>query len=343
MLQGKELILATKPYACEKRALSWLYTISTLCLLTLALTGTLTAPWLVARLACSVLSGLLIVRMFVIYHDHQHHAILHHSHLANIIMTFFGIYVLAPSSIWKRSHDYHHKHNSKLFSASIGSYPIVTRRKFEAMTPGERRSYLFTRHPLTIAAGYLFMFLIGMCLQSFTSSPRKHMDSLIALIIHIGGSVMLWYFLGWQSWVLFVGIPFTIACSIGAYLFYAQHNFPGVVFSDNEDWCYDKAALLSSSHMLMHPVMAWFTANIGHHHIHHLNARIPFYRLPEVMQRIPELQTATTTSLRFRDIRACFRLKVWDPELNRMICKKEIRTIRAAALQMTPEPVAIPG
>lgn len=316
--------------------------ISTLCLLLLSLAGTLVLPRTV-NIICSVLSGLLIVRMFVIYHDHQHHAILHNSRLAEVIMTIFGIYVLAPTSIWKRSHDYHHKHNSKLFSASIGSYPIVTRRKFEAMTAGEKRSYLFTRHPATIAAGYFSMFLIGMCLQSFLSSPRKHVDSLLAMIIHVCGSVAVWYFLGWQTWLLFIAIPFTIACGIGAYLFYAQHNFPGVTFSDNEDWCYDKAALLSSSHMLMNPVMAWFTANIGHHHIHHLNARVPFYRLPEIMQAIPELQTAKTTSFRFRDIRACFRLKVWDPELNRMIGKREINAIRLAARRATPEPVVIPG
>ncbi|NLR65584.1 fatty acid desaturase [Chitinophaga varians] len=342
MLQGKDLILATKPYACEERAKSWLYLFTTLCLLGLALASTLLLP-LPFRIAGSVLSGLLIVRMFVIYHDHQHHAILHNSRIANVIMTLFGIYVLAPTSIWKRSHDYHHKHNSKLFSASIGSYPIVTRQRFEQLSRGERRSYLFTRHPATVAAGYLFMFLIGMCWQSFTSSPRKHADSLLAMVLHIAGSIAVFYFLGWQSWLFFILIPFTIACGIGAYLFYAQHNFPGVVFNDNDNWCYDKAALLSSSYMQMHPLMAWFTGNIGYHHIHHLNARIPFYRLPQVMEAFPELQQVTVTTLRFRDIRACFRLKVWDPERGRMIGLREVCAIRTEAQQAFRAPAAIHG
>jgi len=39
--------------------------------------------------------------------------------------------ILAPASIWKRSHDYHHQHNSKLFSADIGSYPIVTNDRLQ--------------------------------------------------------------------------------------------------------------------------------------------------------------------------------------------------------------------
>lgn len=318
MLQGKQLILATKEYAHEQRGRSWWYTLSTLFLVIAALSGTILLPYLPLQIACSVLAGLLLVRMFVIYHDYQHHTILKNSKLAEVIMTAFGIYLLTPPSIWKRSHDYHHQHNSKLFSASIGSYPVATDKGFKAMTPGERRMYLFTRHPLTILFGYLFMFLIGMCVNALLASPRRHWDALISLTLHIAISALLVVYGGWMAWVLFMLVPVMIACALGSYLFYAQHNFPGVVFNTKENWCYDNAALLSSSHMLMNPVMAWFTGNIGLHHIHHLNARIPFYRLPEAYHEIPELQTATTTTLRIKDIRACFRLKVWNPEKQMM-------------------------
>lgn len=318
MRTGKELILATKPFASEIRSKSWIYTLSTLFLLILALAGTVLLPHILLRIGASILSGLLIVRMFVIYHDHQHHTILVRSKPANVIMTIFGMYILAPTSIWKRSHDHHHKHNSKLFSASIGSYPIATLAKFNKMTRGQRTAYLATRHPLNIALGYFTIFVIGMCCASFISSPRRHADALLALLLHVSFSVLVIIFLGWQTWMLMVLIPFTLACGIGSYLFYAQHNFPGVSFADNKDWAYDKAALESSSYMVMNPVMAWFTANIGYHHIHHLNAKIPFYRLPEVLEHFPELQQCKRTSLSFRDIYSCLRLKVWDPEKGEM-------------------------
>jgi len=71
--------------------------------------------------------------------------------------------------------------------------------------------------------------------------------------------------------------------------------------------------------------MAWFTANIGYHHVHHLNARIPFYRLPEVVRELPELQHAKITSLNPVEIFRCLRLKVWDVESQRMIGLREIR------------------
>lgn len=332
MLCGKELILATKPFAKEIRSKSWWYTLTTLGLSALALAGTVFIPWLGIRILCSVVAGLLLVRMFVIYHDHQHHTILHKSALADIIMTIFGIYMLAPTSIWKRSHDHHHKHNSKLFSASIGSFPIATTQKYLNMSAGERIGYLAIRHPVTIGLGYFTMFLLGMCVSSFISSPRKHFDALVALVLHLAAAVCIFIFLGWQTWFLLFFLPFLIAFALGSYLFYAQHNFPGVTFSCNTEWAYDKAALESSSYMVMHPVMAWFTANIGYHHIHHLNAKIPFYRLPEVMAHFPELQTAKTTSLHPKEVFACLRLKVWDQDKGQMISLKEVGVSRKRKL-----------
>lgn len=325
ILCGKSLILASKPFAREIRSKSWWHTLSTLTLLVSAFAGAALLPNFVLRLVSSVLAGLLMIRMFIIYHDYQHHTILRHSWIAEVIMVLYGLFILAPASIWKRSHDHHHAHNSKLFSASIGSFPIVTKSKFLNMSRAERRQYLFTRHPLTITFGYFFMFIIGMCISSFTSAPRKHADSLLALVLHVVGSGLLVYFFGWQTWMLLILIPFFVSLSIGSYLFYAQHNFPGVEFADNKSWTYHKAALDSSSYMKMHPIMEFFTGNIGYHHIHHLNAKIPFYRLPETMKAFKELQQCKTTSLHPKDIIACFRLKIWDSEQKRMIGLKELK------------------
>jgi omega-6 fatty acid desaturase (delta-12 desaturase) len=130
---------------------------------------------------------------------------------------------------------------------------------------------------------------------------------------------MLTFSFGWQALLLTQIIPHFIACAVGSYMFYAQHNFPDVSFNDAAGWTYEKAAMESSSFMRTNRIMAWFTGNIGYHHIHHLNARIPFYRLPEVLKKIPELQTPKTTSLNPMEIIRCLRLKVWDVESQRMV------------------------
>ena len=319
MLQGKQLILATRPYAKEDKTKSWVLTISTLFISIAFLLGTVYNFHWTFKLLCSIGAGFTIVRFFVIYHDHQHKAILDKSPLATIIFTIFGFYVLAPSGIWSRSHDYHHKNNSKLFSASIGSYPIYTKQKFVTLSKGEQRYYLFIRHPLTILFGYIFAFMYGMCVQSIINRFSKHIDSLVALILHFAYQIAVFYFLGWQTWILLCAIPHFISGALGAYAFYAQHNFPGVAFVGNEEWTYEGAALDSSSYMELSWPLRWATANIGYHHIHHLNSRIPFYRLPEVMAAFPELQHPKKTSLKPKDVMACFKLKVWDFEKQQMV------------------------
>lgn len=319
MRTGKELIRLTKAYAVDHSVRSWWHVLSTGFLLLAAMVGTLWNIHPAAKIVCSVLAGLLILRFFVIYHDQQHHAILPHSRLAEMIMRVFGILALSPSSIWRSSHNHHHNHNSKLRGSHIGSFPIMTKAQFVRISKGKRFKYLFMRHPFTILFGYIFIFLFGMCVYPFFNSPRRHYDSIIAFTVHVAIGAALIYYLGWQAWLIAQVGPHFVASAVGSYLFYAQHNFPEASFRDNAGWTYDSAALESSSFMKMNAIMAWFTANIGYHHVHHLNARIPFYRLPEVVKAVPELQSPKTTSLSPVDIIRCLRLKVYDVELQRLV------------------------
>lgn len=341
MLQGKELILATKPFAKEIRSKSWMHLWIVLAVVAVAQGLVFLAPWLWLRIVGSLLHSLVLVRLFIMYHDYLHHAILQKSKLANFIMTCAGLYMLTAPSIWKKSHDFHHKHNSKLISSDIGSYPIAHKEQFLNMPTSERRLYLLTRHWLTMVLGYFTFFLFGITISSFINEPKEHKDSLLALVLHVGLTLFLILQFGWLTWLLALAGPFLLTFAIGAYLFYAQHNFPAAEFVINNDkWAYEKAALTSSSYMKLGPVMQWFTGNIGFHHIHHLNARIPFYRLPEAYKALPELRQAKATSLKPKDILACLRLKVWDEDRQRMIGFKELKA-DMKAMEGTPVPVYV--
>jgi acyl-lipid omega-6 desaturase (Delta-12 desaturase) len=321
---GKELILATKPFARDSTVRSWFHVLSTAVLLAATMAGTLWNFNLAGRVACSLLAGPLILRFFVIYHDQQHHAILAHSRLAEALMKVFGLLILSPSSIWRSSHNYHHKHNSKMRSAHIGSFPVMTRERFLASSKAERFNYLAMRHPLTILFGYFTAFLWGMCLFPFFNQPKKHWDCLLSVVLHALIWVAVGVGFGPLAILLTLAIPCLVAHGTGAYLFYAQHNFPDVTFCDQAGWTYEKAALESSSYLVTGSIGGWFTGNIGFHHAHHLNARVPFYRLPEMMSALPELQSPKRTSLNPMDIFRCLRLKVWDVKAQRMISRREI-------------------
>jgi omega-6 fatty acid desaturase (delta-12 desaturase) len=318
------LVNATRNFTQENVFLSWTHTIVAMLLLCGAFLGTIWNFNLAGQIICGVLTGIFNVRAFVIYHDFEHRAILKKSRPAKILFTIYGLIVLAPTSIWKRSHDYHHTHNSKLFSASIGSYPVMTRKKYLESTPAERKMYLATRHPLTMVFGYFTIFLMGMCINPFRSNPRKHWDSLAALIVHVTLYGVIAFYFGWITALLAMFVPAAISSAIGAYLFYAQHNFPGVTFLKNNGWTYEGAAMDSSSYLKMGPLLSWISGNIGYHHIHHLNSKIPFYRLPEAYRNVPEFQKAKTISLRPKDVVACMKLKLWDSAEGKMIQLKEL-------------------
>lgn len=324
MREGKELILFTKKYAVEDRKKSWYHLISTMILFFAAYAGAIVNVHPIAQLICGIFAGLISARLFIIYHDYLHKSILQNSLFAKIFFTFFGLFILAPMSIWKRSHDYHHAHNSKLYTTSIGSFPLVTKKEFLAASKLDRGIYLFIRHPLTIALGYIFVFLWGMCLRTLIKSGTKHLDCLAAILFHIGLGSAIWLVFGPVSFWLGFLFPLMLSLALGAYLFYAQHNFPSAIYRRKEDWSYTDAALYSSSYMKMNKFMQWCTGNIGFHHVHHLNARIPFYNLPVAHKEIPELQVVGLTSLSPMDIYRCCRLKVWDPDQDKMIGLKEV-------------------
>ena len=322
MRKQSELVRATKRFAHEQRWRSWWHLWSTLAVVGSLLTVTTLDLSLWLRLPCSVLAGMVLVRLFIIYHDYLHGTILAGSWLAEGIMWAYGLLAITPPSIWRRSHNHHHKHNARTPETGIGSYPVMTTTAYARATRLQRFCYALARHPLTILLGYFTVFLFNMCLWPFLLHPKEHFDGAIALVLHLALVAVLAIFAP-SILLLTLLLPMMIGCALGSYLFYAQHNFPGVKFLERSQWDYVAAALASSSYMVMNGLLRWLTGNIGYHHVHHINSHIPFYRLPEAMAQMAELQSPGKTSLHPLEIRRCLRLKLWDPEQQRMVTFKE--------------------
>jgi len=317
MRSTKDLLLASHEFASDQPWRSWWCLVSTLSLFITLIALAASGSFWPFRAACGGLAGLAMVRLFIIYHDHQHGTILRGSTVARFLMWLVGMLCLSPTSVWKRSHDHHHRHNSREFDPNIGSFRLMTVAGYEDASWLERYQYRVSRHPLTFIFGYLTIFAFKMCLAPFLSNPRRHFDCALALVGHAAFAWLV--FPDWQSVLLAWVLPFMVSMCLGAYLFFAQHNFPGVQLRMHGKWDYVFSALQSSSYLAMGPVMSWFTGNIGYHHVHHLNAKIPFYRLPEAMAAIEELQSPKTTTLAVRDVVACMRLKLWDTDSEQLV------------------------
>ena len=320
---GKDLINATVPFAEVSPARSWWYVGSTFAMLAAALAGAGLAPWWPLRLLFSLLAAMLMVRAFITYHDYMHRAILARSRIAWILFRVYSALALTPPRSWKKSHNYHHGHVGQISASSIGAFPIMTTQMWRGASRGERASYRITRHPLTVLTGYISIFFLSVTLMPLLKDPARHWDSLLALAGHVALIAVLWIFGGFDTALFVVLLPMIIASALGSYLFFAQHSFKRMHILSPQAWTYYRAALESSSYMQLNKVMQWFTGNIGFHHIHHLNVRIPFYRLPEVMDAIPELQSPVTTTLSPGDIRDCFRCCLWDEDRQRVVSYRE--------------------
>lgn len=315
---GKQLIEATRPYATESRLRSWWCLGSTLVLLISVLAGAAVLPWLAVRIVASIIGALLMVRSFVLFHDYMHGAILRKSWLAKTIFYAYGVIGLTPPRAWRHSHNYHHGHVGKT-DTEVGTFIIMTVEGWEAASRLERLKYRIIRNPLTLLFAYVTVFSYATCLYWLVTRPTKHWDSGLCILAHGGVIATLWIFLGfWAVFFAFL-LPMSMASVFGAYLFYAQHNAEGVNILDDDEWSFDQASLESSTYMKLDPILSWFTANIGYHHVHHLNHHIPYYRLPEAMAGIPELQNPVVTTLHPRDVISCLRLKLWDPVLGRLV------------------------
>ena len=330
MRTGKELILATKPFAEEQPLRSWWSLGSTLVVLALLLALSCLSPLWYVYIPCSIFTGLVLVRLFVIFHDFMHGTIFKKSKFAKVFMYICGLLALSPPHIWKHSHDDHHKHNSRLFGPTLGTFPLMTVSEYAESNSSQRLMYRIIRHPLVIAFGYFTSFFWAMSLHNFLQKPKKNLMAGVAVLLHVALSVTL-LLISVHAYVWGMLIPMTIAGALGTYLFYAQHNFPNVELRDDKDWDYVFAALNSSSYMKMGGLMRWLTANIGFHHVHHLNSKIPFYRLQEANKEIEELQNCKTTSLNPIEVVRCLRLKLWDASTGRMLTFHEAKASLAEA------------
>jgi acyl-lipid omega-6 desaturase (Delta-12 desaturase) len=322
---GRELLEATRPFANEIRRKSSWYVVSTFALTIAALAGTGVASGWLLRTILAILGALLLVRCFITYHDFMHGSLLRGSRTASLWFHIYAAFMLTPTRSWTKSHNYHHGHVGEISASGVGTFPIITTTMWRNATAGERARYRASRHPLIVLFGYVTIFAGSFCLVPLLRDPKRHWDSALSLLAHGGLIAVLWFLGGFELAFFTLLLPMTLASILGSYLFFAQHSFKRMYVASPQAWSFYRAALESSSYIRLNRVMQWFTGNIGYHHIHHLNVRIPFYRLPEAMAAIPELQSPICTSLAPREILDCFRSSLWDDARQRMVSYSEAR------------------
>ena len=299
-------------------------TVVPLVLLWIAMWATLDLGYWFCLLLAVPAAGLL-VRLFMIQHDCGHGAFFHHRLANDWVGRVIGVLTMTPYDFWRRTHAIHHATSGNLDRRGIGDIDTLTVREYLALSRWGRLRYRLYRHPIVmfgIGPAYLFLLQhrLPFGLTRAGWLPWLSTMATNAAIAAVGG-IIIW-FVGVGAF-LQVHLPIMLlAASAGVWLFYVQHQFENTFWSEEHGWNVRTAALHGSSHYHLPGILRWFTANIGVHHVHHLNSRIPFYRLPDVLRENPELIAMGRLTL-FQSLR-CVRLVLWDEGMRRLISFHEL-------------------
>jgi acyl-lipid omega-6 desaturase (Delta-12 desaturase) len=276
--------------------------------------------------AISALNGAFLVRLFIIQHDCGHNAFFGNRQVNDWIGRVLGVLTLTPYDVWRQTHAIHHSATGNLDRRGIGDVPTLTLREYRAASRWKRLAYRIYRNPLFlfgVAPTYLF-FVQNRLPVGLMRSGRKYWVSAMATNLAIAALMGAGIYFAERLSVLLLILPTAlVGASAGVWLFYVQHQFEDAHWNREAEWQIHDAALHGSSHYVLPPVLRWFTANIGIHHVHHLYSRIPFYRLTEVLRDHPALDQAQRLTLResFR----CARLHLWDESRRKLLSFAEAR------------------
>ncbi len=312
-----------------------IFELSVTCLAFLVLAGVMIyninhVHWL--TFALLPLAAVLITRIFTIQHDCGHGSFFEDMAANDWVGRAIGLLTLTPYDYWRRTHAMHHATSGNLDRRGLGVIEMLTVEEYLALPPIRRLGYRLYRNPAVMfGLGPTFVFFlqqrlpIGLMKDGWRPWASTLGNTAIAAA---GIGVMMWL-LGVAPVILVNFTTMVVAATIGVWLFFVQHQYEGVSWSRNGVWKRDDAALHGSSHYDLPQPLRWLTANIGIHHVHHLSARIPFYRLPQVLKDHPELHDVSRIGLwdSFKNA----RLALWDERAQRLVSFRDIRGLPRAA------------
>ncbi len=280
-----------------------------------------------------IVTMVMISRGFMLLHDCSHESLFKSKWANHLLGYLLSLLFVSCFSNWRVRHLIHHATNGNLDKRGIGDVDFVTVDEYNNMNKREQFFYRFYRHPLVILGlGGLYEFYFKMRYlikdDRFSALGNRYikqdiiLTNIVLFIIH-GGYIILF---GFKLYFLVYLMPTWIMFSFGVFLFYVQHNYPQVHFSHQDEWTYEQSGLQASSYLTLPRWLNWITASIGYHHVHHLNAKIPFYNLKSchlaLFRHHPSI-----ARLNFTQAINCLNLSVYDRDKKRLVSIKEAKAL----------------
>ena len=301
-----------------------------------------------------LLISLFTLRAFVLMHECGHGSLFRNQRLNRAFGFLLGVVSGMPQYVWSQHHNFHHATNGN-WEKYRGLYTTLSVDEYAAMTDAQQRMY---RCKCSVAvapvAGLIYVIfnprfnwirgsvgLLSHIIKGKVERPELPIKAHVAsfetrfwktyreywhmfwnnVVLLSAWGVMCWRFGAGRFFTIYL-ISGSLAGAVGIILFTVQHNFEHSYASDGRSWDYDAGAIDGSSFLILPRWLNWFTANIAYHHIHHLSARIPNYRLIGCHNEFRDL-FSDVTRLKLSDIHKALKYILWDRRTQRIISVAE--------------------
>jgi len=282
-------------------------------------------PYIVTLGLAFVASG-FVVRIFILFHDCTHQSFFKSSTANAIWGHVFGIMSFTPYYTWQLEHSIHHGTVGNLDRRGVGDIWTMTVTEYENSSRPKRLWYRVYRNP-----AFLFLvspFALFAVLNRIPSAGARRKDHLSYLVTNAGIItifIVTWLTIG-LKYYLAIQLPILYFASImGVWLFFVQHQFDEVYWSSDSEWDIVKAALDGSSYYKLPLVLEWFSGYIGYHNIHHLNSRIPNYKLKTCYNDVHKLFDEKRITM-LESFRLAF-LELYDEKTRKMISIRRFKRL----------------
>ena len=294
------------------------------------------------------LLSLFLLRGFVLMHDCGHQSLFRSKSLNRVGGFLLGVLSGLPQQVWAENHRFHHVTNGN-WARYRGPLNVASVAEYLAMNAGDRRRYRFTRDILLapIAGGLYFLVnprinwlraslhllrrrVARLCGRPTPSDALPRYCASMAhyrymlwnnLLLLAACGAMAWGVGAWPFALCYL-VGGSLAGGYGIVLFTVQHNFEHSYASADQDWDRDEAALHGTSFLVLPRWLNWITADAAYHHVHHLCASVPNYRLAACHQAHEQLFSGVRRVGLF-EIPAALKHVLWDMKARRLVSVAE--------------------
>jgi acyl-lipid omega-6 desaturase (Delta-12 desaturase) len=299
-------------------------------------------PGAVLAVGLGVVATVFLVRMYSFFHDLTHNSMFSSRAANGRWGHLLGLLLFTPYRWWQRQHSLHHAHAGNLDKRGPGEIYTMTLAEYQGASRMRRIGYRAYRNPLLmLLVGPTLVFLFERRFPQRGMS-RRILLSVVATNVMLAGWVLGWSALvGWQAYLLIQGTTMIAGGAIAAWMLYIQHQYEATYYQAAGAWQFELAALQGSSYLVLPRALAWVVGNANYHHVHHLSAKIPNYRLRAAHEEQPIFSRTPVVTLR-GSVRA-LRLKLWDEERRRLVSypARRRRSASSPAASLTsPGPIS---